>query len=276
MRHIKIPGLLVALLVATSFCTYAQDQKAAIQQKLESQYALTKPTADRTDIVTAGAILVLNKDNLMMVDATSSGNPYQNTYKDGKITHNALGKFAGFANRLPGGAAAGQPGATRTFVAGEKMWVTKIDVRDNAVIFELFTDAFGNTRYKASLTFPFKGAVPPPDDAVKMVSEVFKVQPADDAGGQQPAPAAAGAADQPPAAITPPPPATDAPPPPIQAPPPVPADTPPQTISLGQTKDQVVAAMGQPVRIADLGKKQIYYYKDLKITFVDGKVTDVQ
>jgi outer membrane protein assembly factor BamE (lipoprotein component of BamABCDE complex) len=45
---------------------------------------------------------------------------------------------------------------------------------------------------------------------------------------------------------------------------------------LGQTKDQVVAAMGQPVRIADLGKKQIYYYKDLKITFVDGKVTDVQ
>lgn len=50
----------------------------------------------------------------------------------------------------------------------------------------------------------------------------------------------------------------------------------PQTIHIGQTTDQVVAALGKPEKIVDLGAKQIYVYKDLKITFVSGKVADVQ
>ena len=47
-------------------------------------------------------------------------------------------------------------------------------------------------------------------------------------------------------------------------------------INLGDTIDQVVAAMGQPDRIAKVANKDIYVYKDLKITFVDGKVSDIQ
>jgi hypothetical protein len=42
------------------------------------------------------------------------------------------------------------------------------------------------------------------------------------------------------------------------------------------SKPQVRSALGQPVKVVDLGKKQIYVYKDLKVTFADGKVTDVQ
>jgi hypothetical protein len=38
----------------------------------------------------------------------------------------------------------------------------------------------------------------------------------------------------------------------------------------------VVAGLGQPDKVVDLGSKKIYIYKDLKITFVDGKVSDVQ
>jgi hypothetical protein len=34
--------------------------------------------------------------------------------------------------------------------------------------------------------------------------------------------------------------------------------------------------MGQPQKTVNLGPKQIYVYKDLKITFVNGKVADVQ
>jgi hypothetical protein len=34
--------------------------------------------------------------------------------------------------------------------------------------------------------------------------------------------------------------------------------------------------LGKPERIVDLGAKVIYVYKDMKVTFVDGKVTDVQ
>lgn len=50
----------------------------------------------------------------------------------------------------------------------------------------------------------------------------------------------------------------------------------PASVQLGQTPDQVVAALGQPDKIVTLGAKQIYVYKDLKVTFVNGKVTDAQ
>ncbi len=50
----------------------------------------------------------------------------------------------------------------------------------------------------------------------------------------------------------------------------------PATIALGQSVDDVTGALGQPKNIVDLGAKKIYVYKDMKITFNDGKVTDVQ
>ncbi len=48
------------------------------------------------------------------------------------------------------------------------------------------------------------------------------------------------------------------------------------TVSLGQTVNQVTAILGQPVRIIYLGAKRTYVYKDLKVTFQNGKVIDVQ
>jgi hypothetical protein len=45
--------------------------------------------------------------------------------------------------------------------------------------------------------------------------------------------------------------------PPQQAPP-----AQPQTVELGQTADQVQAALGPPDKVISLGAKQIYVYKD--------------
>jgi hypothetical protein len=59
------------------------------------------------------------------------------------------------------------------------------------------------------------------------------------------------------------------------APAPAPAG-PPATISMGQSMDDVKASMGQPTRIISLGPKTIYVYKDMKITFKAGKVSDVE
>ena len=61
----------------------AQD-RAKIEQQLTSQYAITTPTADNTDIVTYGAVLVLQKKGLVIGDA-SSNVPVANSYKDGQI-----------------------------------------------------------------------------------------------------------------------------------------------------------------------------------------------
>jgi len=58
---------------------------------------------------------------------------------------------------------------------------------------------------------------------------------------------------------------TDAPPP---------AEAP--TVSIGQSIDDVTAALGNPKNIVDLGAKKIYVYKDMKVVFNNGKVTDVQ
>jgi hypothetical protein len=50
----------------------------------------------------------------------------------------------------------------------------------------------------------------------------------------------------------------------------------PVSVELGQTTDQVQAAMGAPTRVANLGPKVIYYYNGMKVTFKNGKVSDVE
>ena len=50
----------------------------------------------------------------------------------------------------------------------------------------------------------------------------------------------------------------------------------PVSIALGQSVDQVTAALGAPLTVIDLGGKKIYKYKDMKITFKAGKVSDVE
>ena len=48
------------------------------------------------------------------------------------------------------------------------------------------------------------------------------------------------------------------------------------TIAIGQSIDAVTASLGSPTRIIDLGAKKIYTYPDMKITFFNGKVANVE
>jgi hypothetical protein len=260
--------------------------KASIEKKLTAEYALTKTTDDKTDIVTAGSVLVLQKDKLVMVTVDAAANQCPNSYKDGKLqqggackANETLKKIPLFGRTIPG---QDKVPNTRTFVTGEKFWLTKVEVKDNgkdkAILLEFYTDAINDVRYKGSLTIPYKSALPSPDEALKTVAEVIKVAPSEDAkdekqkgdgGKQQAAPAQSEA----PAAPAEPPAPAEAAPATIEAPPPPPAE--PVTVALGQTTDQVVSALGQPTKKAKIGTKEIYYYKDLKVTFVNGKVKDV-
>lgn len=293
MRLLSIStGVFLATLVTISGAANAQEQGTeAVQEKLEGEYHLTKTTDDKSDIVTAGSVVVLHKDKVLMVGATSTANPCMNTYRDGRITAaKACGvgeKFKKFGRFIPGSSSAPSL-MTRNFVSGEKFWVTRIDVRNNGVVFDFFTDAINDTRYIAALMIPFGAFVPSPEEALKVVREVISVDASEDTkdsggGGQQGAPpggkqqAAApppepAAPSQAPAAAPPAP--AEAPPPPIEPPPPPPAD--PVEIQVGQTPEQVVAALGQPIKKAKTSTKEIYFYKDLKVTFVNGKVKDIE
>jgi hypothetical protein len=155
----------------------------------------------------------------------------------------------------------------RRFVPGEKCWVTRVLVQNDSVSLDLYSDPYSDIRYYGTLKvlFPDKKSFPPVDSFLQTIAEVLTVAPqADQAGQPAPVPSPAPAAAPAPA--------------PMQAiaPPPPPADAPPPTIAVGQTVDQVTAAFGQPLRQAKLGAKEILYYKDMKVTFVDGKVTDVE
>jgi hypothetical protein len=247
----------------------AGDPKDELLQKLNRQFVLTKMTADGTDVVKAGSAVTLHKDGWHMCSIQAKS-PLTNFYKDGKLS---AGKFAwGMAMGL---AQPNMPTSTvpiRNFVADEKFWVSAIDFEKGYIVFKVYSDAYQDVRYYAQLAFLLnKKSAGPVDDLLKAISEVVTAEPA--SGGAGPtasAPAAPAGQDQsaPPqqvmAPIAPPPPPTDTPPP---APP---------TVSLGQTMDQVVAVMGQPKSLAKVGTKTIFNYPDLKVIFVDGKVSDVQ
>ena len=244
----------------------------------ECTYKLTKPTDDKTDIVTAGSVLILQKDKIIMY-ATSNNAVPQNTFKDGKLSagafgvHDQLTKIGGFFGKQ----APQQAQVTsRYYVTGEKFWVTKIDYPADGIVFTLFTDAVNDVRYQCTLKFFYpKGVTLTGDQVVALVEGVLKVQPDEDQGnqnqqqaqggdqqqqqGQDQQAAAQGASDQQPAAA-----AAPEPPPP------------PTTVEIGQSIDQVVGILGTPDKIINLGVKQIYVYKDIKVTFVKGKVTDAQ
>jgi hypothetical protein len=167
---------------------------AAIQQKLYTQFKLTTMTADRSDIVTAGDVVVIHKPGLMMY-AVASPLPPSNTYKNGKIGQGwgGFGKDMLITIAVPGaGTANDYP--HRPFVPEEKCWVTGIQVQKDGILFQLYSDPYNYIRYYANLKIPFpnKKQVPSADEALKLVAEVLTVVPPDDQGGQQGADAATG------------------------------------------------------------------------------------
>jgi hypothetical protein len=62
----------------------------------------------------------------------------------------------------------------------------------------------------------------------------------------------------------------------VAPPPPPPAPAP--TISMGQTKSQVIVAFGEPQRKAAAGPKEFFFYTELKmkVTFTNGKVSGIE
>jgi hypothetical protein len=254
--------MVVVTMFGTGLLAAQAGDPGLIQQKLDAQFKMTRTTADRTDVVTAGDIVQIHKPGIVMF-AVDTPLPPRNVYKAGKI-----GQGFGTAMQMNNRAI-----VQRRFVQDEKCWVTRILVQNDGVAFDLYSDPYNDVRYYGTLkiAYPDKKAVPPADGFLQTVAEVLTVAPADNQGSQQgaqPAPAAAAAPVQAPAPA----------PAPMQAiaPPPLPADAPPPTIALGQTKDQVTAGFGQPLRVAKLGTKEIYYYKDMKVTFTNGKVSNVE
>jgi len=246
----RILLMLILALVGMSPSLYGQDQKAEIQKRLSSAFKRTTLTADRSDVAKAGTVLTLHKDNLLMCSMDAHASP-TNTYKNGAISM-GLGATMSWSMAL---SSVGQQVANtpqRKFVGGEKIWLADYQVKEDGVYFLFYSDPFDNVRYFGQLKFPVsKGAFPPADTMMKTIAEVVtddSAQEAAPADSSAP-PAQQAAGEQAPAT---------------------------KTIALGQTMDEVVGILGPPQKKVNLGTKEIYFYPDMKVIFISGKVADVQ
>jgi hypothetical protein len=278
MRTLFKPN--VARLLAAAFMAASLAGAQTPRQQLESKYALTKFNAEGAMVI-QGVTLVLQRDGLIAGASLACGN----SYADGRFSLTTLsrascGSAPSLVSRLPIPGGARTPSAVpRRFVAGESLYVTKIDVADG-VVFSLRSDLIGGLAYQAQVKFQIGTAL----DLVatdRVIAEAFTVLPAPGQSTSQAAPLpSAGLPPQPIAPGSPAPPPNQDALPPIPPPPP-PPDTPsaqPQSVALGQTIDQVVAILGRPTLIYDGASKEIYVYRNLrlKITFRDGKVAEAR
>src|ERR1700722_3722106 len=99
----------ISIAAAIVFSSLGMSPRSAcqdLQKKLEATYALTKPTDDKTDIVTAGSVVILQKDKIIMYSTANQVLP-QNTYKAGRLSEGAFGahdtaaKIGGFLGHPP-------------------------------------------------------------------------------------------------------------------------------------------------------------------------------
>jgi hypothetical protein len=250
-------ALAAALLFAFSGSSARAQAPVSLQEQLAAQYKLVKMGSDSGGlaVVEPGTLLAIQKGGVLSVPwATMALCP-------AKFQDNSLHPSAGFCVAMV-------KNVSKYYQVGDKVYPTKIDVNlDKAKIsFTVVACDSCNgvnppTSMKGEVVFLFaKGYLEKADaGAVEdMIGQVFSISNDDqqgqggdanqqDAGQQQPAQQEQQQ-----------------------------QQAEPETIQLGMTPDQVQAALGKPDKIVKLGTKQIWVYKDLKVTFLNGKVSDVQ
>jgi hypothetical protein len=262
------PGLM--LMAAAIFsASLAGAQAVSLQEQLTAQYKIVKIGSDTGgySVVEKGTLLAIQKGGILSVPYSDS-NVLSSKYEGGTIKgpsglalmgrKSIMGKF-------------GKEQTTHLFAVGDKVYPMKIDVnvaKDSVTLGVVACDSCNKTDpptyNKAQVVFQFpKGSLANASagQVEDTIGQVLSISSEDaqqqgegekQGGGQQQQASDQGQqpADQAPAE--------------------------PANIEKGMTTDQVEAAMGKPEKKVTLGAKQIYYYKDMKVIFLSGKVSDVQ
>ncbi|HLX83063.1 MAG TPA: hypothetical protein VKR59_04155 [Terriglobales bacterium] len=278
-RKIETAVLVLALIVGIMPRLMAQ---VSLQDQLNAQYKLVKMGTDSSGaaVVEEGTILVVKKGGILGTAYTDT-NIFATHYENGAVhSPNPLGQKAlGFGL----GKLGKQAPTTQFFQANVKVYPSKVVVnlpKDQVVIGIVDCDSCNNvdpkTFFKADVVFQFPHgtlATANPSNVEDTIAGLLATDDSgggdqgnnqggngngsgNDQGGNQNGGGGNGGGGGGQAQ---------------QGPPPE-----PQQIEKGQTTDQVKAAIGVPDKIVNLGAKQIYVYKDIKVTFLNGKVSDVQ
>lgn len=278
-RRFEIAAYVFALIVCgIGLCLKSSAQKGpSLQEQLKAQYKTVKLGADGNGlaVVDPGTVLDVQRGGLLGVAP--------------QITMFCPAKYQDGDLKVPNGFCMAMVKQSSRFLQkGEKVYPLKIDVsldKDRVSFQVVECDSCNNVQqpsfYKSEVVFQFaKGAlqntsVPDVEDTISKVLAIDSEgdsQQQDNQGGQNQGSqnqgsqnqgsqnqrdnqgGNGGGQEQQQQAAAPE----------------------PQQIEKGQTPEQVKAALGNPEKIVNLGTKQIYIYKDLKVTFLNGKVADVQ
>jgi len=236
---------------------------------IEKKYVVTEVSANHDEITKDGTTMSLKCAGIYSLPTNLMLTTPDNAVADGKIKPPSM--MAKVTLETLG---------AHVLQTGEKVYITKIedktDSKGDVLKFSVLTtnslDVRGQSaqkKFSATVSFHFKKGYldeAPPDDVEQAIEAVMAPDSASDQAGS-------GSGAAPPAQPPfPPRQAVAAPPPP---PPAAPAGPPP-TITIGESSTQVLQAMGMPQQMIDLGKKKTYVYKNMKVIFVDDKVSDVQ
>jgi hypothetical protein len=279
----KFCGLIAGVVViASSIVPLSLSAQApTLDEQLAAQYKLAKIGSDTSgySVTEKGTLLAIQKGGIL-------GVPYSDkstltTKYEGGVVHSPSGLLVAGKKSLMGrfSATQSQGQTTHLFAVGDKVYPMKIEVnvsKDVVTVMVVACDTCNKTDpptyNKANVAFQFpKGSLAAANAAAveDTIGQLLTVSNDDQqAGGDQGAQQQGGdqqqgGGDQ--AAQPQQPTAQD----------PAPAAE-PASIDKGMTTDQVQAAMGKPDKIVNLGTKTIYYYKDMKVIFLSGKVSDVQ
>ncbi|MFY9648291.1 MAG: hypothetical protein WAK29_24155 [Terriglobales bacterium] len=276
-QKIGMTVLAVTLIVVgiTPSLTFAQ---VSLEDQLKAQYTLVKMGSDSNGpaVVEQGTILVIKKGGILSVPYGDSGN-LPTKYQDGVVhsPNSVVMKGIGF-----GLGKLGKTQTTSLFQVNTKVYPSKLTVnlpKDQVQMSIVACDSCNNTSpttfYKADVIFQFAKGTLANTSPSQVEDTIAGLLAIDDSGGDQnnnqgnnngqqggsngndqgnnQGGGGGGQAQQQ-------------------------QQQEPQQIEKGQTPDEVVAAIGQPDKKINLGPKQIYVYKDIKVTFLNGKVSDVQ
>lgn len=264
----------VALILAIAFCSAtANAQAVSLQEQLAAQYKLVRMGSDTNgySVVEEGTLLAIQKGGILSVpysDKTVLPTKYEggNVRTPSGLMVEGKKKIFGHFSQTQS-----QGQTTHLFAKGEKVYPTKIDVnpeKDTVTMGIVACDTCNNTDpptyNKASVVFQFpkgslaKASAGEVEDTIGQLLALSEDNQQQDQGGQQGGGQQGGGQDQGGQQGQ------------------QQQQAEPQTIQLGQSVEEVQAALGKPEKIVNLGAKQIFIYKDMKVTFLKGKVADVQ
>lgn len=218
----------------------------SLQEQLEAQYQLSKMANSNACALTiTGTALKIQKPGVFAVPATSIVLcPVK--YEDGKV--GGPNPFCKVTVKQ----------TATTFRAGHRAYVVKIDAnpQKEKISFTVVTCSDEGASWKGEVVFQFAKDYLEKASVTEVEDKISELLALDDNSDQAQA--------------------SNPPPGPPQGQPPDNQTAQPPTIQIGQPVAEVESLLGPPEKKVNLGPKQIYVYKDLKITFIDGKVSDVQ